>query len=357
MTTFNLANTQIILGNSSKRFSGVTSTMLQVLKHQQALAPTAILGSHHLSEDATNLSFSDLVSLCKKPLPDNKSRVFHARRNDEMIQALVAKKIFGAKIKIAFTSTAQRHHSKFTRYLMRQMDGIITTNQRAASFLTDRPADVIIPHGVDTQTYMPADDRQKAWQALGLPGKYGIGIFGRVRESKGIDIFVDASLPLMREFPDVTVVICGQCLPQDQSFKDALLKKIESAGLSDRYIFLGEQPFTEIPGLFRAMTIVAALSREEGFGLTPLEAMASGCAVLTSEAGAWKEIIRDGIDGYCIPIADINATREKLHLLISDIQKTEMMGTQARTYVEDNFDTAVEAKRLTDYLLSLRDAP
>ena len=330
--------------------------MLQVLKHQKLLAPTVVLGKSHLSDEDTSLSFTEFIKLCKTPLPDEKYRVFHARRNDEMIQALIAKKFFGAKIKIAFTSTAQRHHSKFSRYLMRQMNGIITTNQRAASYLSERQADIVIPHGVDTQTFRPAENRDEAWDALGLPGKYGIGIFGRVRESKGIDVFVDASLPLMKEFPDATVVICGQCLPQDQAYKNTLMTKINNAGLADRYIFLGERPFAEIPGLFRAMSVVAALSREEGFGLTPLEAMASGCAVLTSDAGAWKEIVRDGVDGYCVPIADTKMTRSRLASLLSNIERTQRMGAQSRAYAENKFDISIEAKQITEYLLSLAEA-
>ncbi|MFT6793932.1 MAG: mannosyltransferase [Rubritalea sp.] len=64
------------------------------------------------------LTFRQFTKLCKSTHPDGEPRIFHARRNDEMIQSLIAKKLFGAKIKIVFTSTAQRHHSRFTRWLM-----------------------------------------------------------------------------------------------------------------------------------------------------------------------------------------------------------------------------------------------
>ena len=90
---------QIILGNSNKRFSGVTSTMLQVLEKQKSLAGVAVLGPHHLPDDAAVLTFFGLLKLCKNTLPDGRYRVFHARRNDEMIQAIIARAL-GAKIKI-----------------------------------------------------------------------------------------------------------------------------------------------------------------------------------------------------------------------------------------------------------------
>jgi hypothetical protein len=94
--------------------------MLQVLPHQKLLMETAVLGKHHLTDDTTWLTFRQFVKLCKHPLPDGTSRIFHARRNDEMIQALVAKKLFGAKIKIVFTSTAQRHHSNSCKLILKK---------------------------------------------------------------------------------------------------------------------------------------------------------------------------------------------------------------------------------------------
>jgi mannosyltransferase len=85
---------EVILGNSNKRFSGVTSTMLQTLKHQQSKITLRVLGKHHLPDELAhlNIGFWQLVRDCKTPLPNGNSRVFHARRNDEMIQALLLKK-------------------------------------------------------------------------------------------------------------------------------------------------------------------------------------------------------------------------------------------------------------------------
>ena len=101
---------QLILGNSNKRFSGVTSTMLQTLPEVRKLMPLAVMGRHHLPSSTSTIRFWDLVLL------RDRTRIFHARRNNEMIQALAARKL-GAKIKIIFTSTAQRHHTRFTRWL------------------------------------------------------------------------------------------------------------------------------------------------------------------------------------------------------------------------------------------------
>ncbi len=327
--------------------------MLQVLRIQKNILKVAVLGKHHLPDDIPVVTFRQLISLCKTPLPDGRFRVFHSRRNDETIQALILKKIFGAKIKIVFTATAQRNPSWITRYLIRQSDGIITTSQAANAYIQGG-ADIIIPHGIDLSTYYPADDREALWKELGYPGKYGIGIFGRVRHQKGVDLLIDAALPLLKKHPDFTVIVCGETTPDQKSFQESLQKKIDEAGLADRILFIGKQPFSELPKLFRAMTIVTALSRNEGFGLTVPEAMASGAAVLASEAGAWKDVVRDGVDGYLVPCDNLTATQEKLdQLMSSPPEKLIEMGRAGRQRVEEHYTIEREAKAICDFLQSL----
>lgn len=344
---------ELVLGNSNPRFSGVTSTMLQVLRHQQNLTKVAVMGKHHLPPGTATLTFFETARLCRHTLPDGRPRVFHARRNNEMLQALLLKKVFRAKLRIAFTSTAQRQHSWITRWLIRSADGVITTSSAANAYI-EGGADIIVPHGIDLSTYRPADDRARAWAELGLPGKHGIGIFGRVRHQKGVDVLVRALLPLMEKHPDFTAVVCGETTPDNKDFEDQLRGEIEAAGLARRFQFIGEQPFAELPKLFRAMSVVAALSRNEGFGLTVLEAMASGTAVIASEAGAWKDVVRDGTDGYIAPCGDVEATREKLDTMMADLDLLENMGRHGRKRVEQNYTLDREAKALCGYLASLQ---
>ncbi|MDB4284058.1 glycosyltransferase family 4 protein [Akkermansiaceae bacterium] len=346
---------EVILGNSNRRFSGVTSTMLQTFPGVSQRVPIAVLGPHHLPEESSVLSFREFTKLCREPLPDGLPRVFHARRNDEMLQALAAKKLFGAQLKIIFTSTAQRHHSKFTKALMRRMDAIITTCSAAGSYL-DQPADVMIPHGVDLQRFQPPESKAAAWKKLGFPGDYGIGIFGRVRAQKGIDLLIDSAIPLLKDNPAPTLVIIGETTPKFRDYQEALEKKVAAAGLSERVIFHGKRPGSELPALFQGMSLVAALSRNEGFGLTVLEAMASGSAVLASHAGAWQDIISEGIHGFTVPCDDLSATREKLATLISDHDTLLEMGRAGRRHVEEHYTIDREAQSLCDFYRKIQNS-
>ena len=166
---------------------------------------------------------------------------------------------------------------------------------------------------------------------------------------------VDAAINTLPENPEATVIICGETQIEDQSYKNSMLKKIKDADLQDRILFLGKQDFDELPKLFQGMTIVAALSRNEGYGLTPLEGMASGAAVLTSKEGVWDELVRDGIDGYLVNTGNVDETSEKLNLLIKNSSKTLTMGENASKYIYENFSVENEAKKIIKHIRNVQN--
>ncbi len=344
---------EIILGNSNSRFSGVTSTMLQCLEYQRQWMRVRVLGKHFLADKSLHLGFWQLAFCCRKLLPGNKWRVFHARRNDEMIQAIILKKILGVKIKLLFTSTAQRKHTRFTRWLMSHMDAVISTCEAAASYLSEPPR-AIIPHGVQTELYFPAKNRIEELAHLGVQTRHAIGIFGRVREQKGVHLFVRACIDVLKDQPDYTAVVVGAITPENNGFVEQLKSDVDQAQLSDRVLFIGEQPFEKIPRLFRSMSLVAALSNNEGFGLTVLEAMSSGAAVLATEAGAWPEIVEQGVEGYVVPVNDQQALTQKLRLLLAEPQRLEQMGQAGRAKALDKYTVQREARQLCDFYRSMQ---
>ena len=344
---------ELILGNSNSNFSGVTSTMLQVMSQQRRMINLRIMGKHFVADPSLIITFWQTVKMCRKPLKNGKWRIFHARRVDEMIQGVVLKYLFGAKIKLVFSSAAQRHRSGFTLWLTRRMDGVIAVSNRSASYLADPPA-MINPHGVQINDYVPATDKLQAWQALGFGGKYGIGILGRVRKQKGVHLFVEGCIQLLDKHPDFNAVVVGAISGSNKEWVTQLKTRIEQAGLSQRITFTDELAFEQIPPIFSALSLVCALSDNEGFGLTVLEAMSSGAAVLATQAGAWEDIVRPGIDGYIVPVNDQAAVTEKMDLLLSDPQTLLAMGKAGRLNVEQQYGVEHEAQRLVDYFRSLQ---
>ena len=107
--------------------------------------------------------------------------------------------------------------------------------------------------------------------------------------------------------------------------------------MSERIRFLGELPIEEVPHWYRRISIYVFASRVEGFGLTLLEAMAAGDAVVASRAGAAETIIADGDFGVLAPIDDVEGLVAAIEPLMRDPERIAPLGARARIRVELSF--------------------
>jgi mannosyltransferase len=329
---------QLIVPNLHRRYSGVTATNRMVAPKLAQLFCAAWFGPD-APDGIGRMGVADLLKLWRRPAP----LIWHARRNNEMIVGAVLRSL-GWPLKLVFTSAAQRHHSWITRALIRRMDAIIATSELSASYLK-RDA-TVIPHGVDTDRYAPPVDRAAAFAEAGLPGRYAIGCFGRVRVQKGTDVFVEAMCRLLPRYPDFSAVIVGAITVDQTTFANDLKKRIEAAGLQSRFVMTGELPIGEVERWYQRLTIYAFTSRNEGFGLTLIEAMSSGVALVASRAGAAQLVIEDGVTGLLTPPGDVDALVAALEPLLRDPASAAAMGTRARQRVIENLSLEAEANNI-----------
>src|SRR6266576_3655299 len=282
-------NLQLIVPNLHRRYSGVTATNRMVAPKLAKMFRAAWLGPD-APDGIARMGTLDLAKLWRR----RTQLIWHARRNNEMIAGVLLRSL-GWPLKLVFTSAAQRHHSWITRWLINRMDAIIATSEISASFLK-REA-IVIPHGIDSDRYAPPTDRAAVLKEAGLPGRYAIGCFGRVRAQKGTDVFVDAMCRLLPRYPDFTAVIVGAIVPEQQGFANDLGNRIAAAGLQSRIVITDELQIAEVQRWYQRLTIYAFTSRTEGFGLTLIEAMAAGAALVSSRAGAAELVVEDGVTG------------------------------------------------------------
>src|SRR5260221_6138198 len=308
MESISAGNLQLIVPNLHRRYSGVTATNRMVGPKLAIMFAAAWLGPD-APDGIARMGVAEILKLWRRSAP----LIWHARRNNEMI-AGVALRSLGWPLKLVFTSAAQRHHTWITRWLIRRMDAIIATNDISASFLK-REANVI-PHGVDTDTYAPPADRAAAFAETGLPGRYAIGCFGRVRAQKGSDVFVHAMCRLLPRYPHSTSVIVGAITPEQMVFANELRKRIEAASLQSRIVITGELEIEDVQRWYRRLTIYAFTSRNEGFGLTLIEAMSAGGALVGSRAGGPELRGEGGVTGGMSPPGDGDAVCVGLEALI-----------------------------------------
>ncbi len=336
---------EIMVSDLHRRITGVSTTIRTLMPYIAAREATALV-SNLDQEKRGAIGIVDALKTCYR-LPRRKPfRIWHARRNNEMFWALVFKHVFRCRLKVVLTSCAIRKHSWVPRQLISAMDAVIATSDEAASYLNEVTA--VIPHGVDCERFHPIADREQALRELGIPGKYGIGIYGRVRPEKGTHFFVEAMLEVLPEHPEFTACIVGRTAPEHAAFRARLVKKIEAANLTGRILWLDEVPYDQMPRFHAAMALCVAPPLYEGFGVVPLEAMATGAAVVASRTGCYPDVIVPGVTGELVPLGDQKALTEALRGIMKSPERLIEMGNAGRERVVQKYSAQIEAERIID---------
>lgn len=332
---------EVVAPNLKRRLSGVTATVVRLVPVQARMIGIVTTGPG-LPPDLPHIPL-----LRAATLPRDRWRVWHARRNTEMALGLILRRLLRRRYRLLFTSAAQRKHTGFTRWLIRQQDALIATSPQAASYL-ERPATVIL-HGVDLSVFYPAPDRAALRAGLGFaPGDIVIGCFGRVRAQKGVDLLVEAALRLFPTRPRARLIFSGRVTADNQKFAEDLQARITAAGLSDRIRFLGEVPWEQVVQNYQALDLFAAPARWEGFGLTPLEAAACGVPTVAARVGAYETLIQDGRTGSLVPREDIEALTAALAHWLDDDDARAAAGAAARAHVAENHAIEGEARAIVE---------
>ncbi len=334
---------EAIATNFKRRLSGVTSTLERVVPVQARNVRIAALGPG-LADALPKIGFLDLLGGWRRPAT-KPFRIWHARRNIEMLPAWLLRDLFRMRFKVVFTSASQRHHTAWSRFLIARMDAVIATSSKTAAYL--RRESTVVRHGIDVEVFQPAEEKARAKRELGLPAplldRRLMGCFGRVRRQKGTDVFVDAMLALLPTRPDVAAVVLGRATEAHRGFQQDLKRRVAAAGLSDRVFFAGEVAPKETPAWYRVLDLFIAPQRWEGFGVTPLEAMASGVPVVATTVGAFEELVIDGETGSLIPPGEVAPMVEAASRWIDDPAALAAASVAAREHVAKAFSLEAEA--------------
>ena len=332
---------EVVAPNLKRRLSGVTATVVRLVPVQARMIGIVTTGPG-LPPGLPHIPLWRAALM-----PRDRWRVWHARRNTEMALGLILRRLLGRRYRLVFTSAAQRRHTGFTRWLIRRQEALIATSPQAASYL-ERPARVIL-HGVDTAVFHPAPDRAALRREMGFaPDDIVIGCFGRIRAQKGVDLLVGAALRLFPARPRARLILTGRITQDNRAFAEGLQGRIAAAGLSDRIRFLGELPWEGVVRAYQAIDLFAAPARWEGFGLTPLEAMACGVPVIASRVGAFPTLIREGETGSLVPPGDAEALAGALARWLDDDAGRAAAGRAARAHVLARHAIEDEARAIVE---------
>jgi glycosyltransferase involved in cell wall biosynthesis len=100
---------------------------------------------------------------------------------------------------------------------------------------------------------------------------------------------------------------------------------------------LGALSPADVAAVLREADVLLHASCAEGVSNAVLEAMATGLAVVTTDAGGMREAVRDEVDGLVVPVQDATAMGDALARLAADPALRRRLGASARRRVADDF--------------------
>ena len=171
----------------------------------------------------------------------------------------------------------------------------------------------VMPYGAPIDYFNPQSKSDQIFRAL---------FVGRVGPRKGVHYLLDAWQQLKLTGAELRLIGVNE-LPNHW------LAKYEK---SVRY--LSSVPHKTLNMHYSSASVFVFPSLVEGFGLVLLEAMACGIPVITTPNTAGPDIITDGVDGFIIPIRDVDAIKEKLEWCYNNPNELAEMGKAARKKAE-----------------------
>ena len=167
-------------------------------------------------------------------------------------------------------------------------------------------------------------------------------VMARTVPAKGIDRVIDA-LALLRNKIDFNLYLGGDITrenksPEEIQAGEKIQELIRKYRIEKNVNFIGRVPHgTILPAYYRAASVFVLPSRYEPFGLTTLEAMASGTAPIVSSVAGSKEIIVDGLNGFIVDTHDRKKLAEYILKLLQDKKLNKKISDNAAFTIKEHY--------------------
>jgi N-acetyl-alpha-D-glucosaminyl L-malate synthase BshA len=151
-----------------------------------------------------------------------------------------------------------------------------------------------------------------------------VTFIGSLVEQKGVDVLIEAFQQVKERVPEVKLAIVGE--GKERERLEALAK-----GVQDIY-FLGYR--RDLTGVLEKSEVLILPSREEGFGLVLLEAMAAGVPVVATRVGGIIEIVEDGYSGILVEKEDSRGLAEGIVRVLENGELRDALSRHGREVVK-----------------------
>lgn len=176
---------------------------------------------------------------------------------------------------------------------------------------------IVVPYGADVRRFSPPPENGARLSSGRHAGGLQVLYVGQISQRKGISYLLKAYQKFHR--PDTRLRLIGSYYGNPEAL----------VPYSELFEYIPHAPQSELADYYRQADVFVFPTLIEGLGLVVLEAMASGLPVITTPNGP-GDIVRDGIDGFVIPVRNVDAIVEKLEYLRNHPEERLHMGRNAR---------------------------
>ena len=249
-------------------------------------------------------------------------------------------------------------------WVLRRADAVTTICDGLRRDIVSRgiPQDkvTVIPNAVDPVRFR-TDGRRNPVLArrLQLDGADVVGFIGSFYGYEGLDLLVRALPRMLEQKPSVRLLLVGGGYQEEEQ---ALKQQAIALGIADKIVFAGRVPHAEVPDYYNLVdAFVYPRHRtrltETVTPLKPLEAMAQGRAVVASDVGGHRELIRDGETGRLFQAGNADALADAVIGLLKDRDATAAMRAKARRFVEAERNWAASVRRYAEVYAPILNTP
>ena len=234
------------------------------------------------------------------------------------------------------------------RSILGNASGIVATSKWVADLsaevmsevnVTSPPPIAALDLGTDPVHFNPSRDTgalRRRWNVGEAPLLITVA---RLVPHKGQDMGIRSLASLARDFPQLRYIMVGE--GHDEQRLRGLAREL---GVADKVAFVGPMRDDELPEAYATSTIYLGASRVdkeinvEGFGISFLEAGASGIPSVAGDSGGVRSAVRDGETGIVVPPTDADAIADAIRALLVNPERRQQMGRAARHAVETHYN-------------------
>lgn len=168
-----------------------------------------------------------------------------------------------------------------------------------------------------------------------MPEKFSFVLISRLLKEKGIIEYLEAAKMVKKLYPNIEFKLVG---PFDLNPSSLNHQDIEPYIKKGIVIYYGEQKDVKL--FLEESTVVVLPSYREGLPHVLLEGMATGRAIITTEAPGCKETVQEGVNGFLVPVKNVDKLTEKMIWMINNSDKVIEMGKQSYLIAKTKFEVS-----------------